>query len=408
MRAIAKWLRNGTFPSSAFPDAPPAAVEIIQGVLRNFTALEFAFSKFCAKRPDAPAKAALAVGAWQLLFAGNTPDYAAVGETVEAARLSHAASPAFVNAVLRNILRGRAGILADIASSALAVRTSHPQALVDRWRAAFGDAEAERICLCDNGVPQICAVPLPFCDARRRDALLASWLEAGVRATPHPSAPEAIVVPHGTRVESLPGFAEGMFVIQDPATLLAVRILSPKPGEAVFDCCAAPGGKSLQIAGIVGDGGRVVAADNSEPRLKRMAENIRRTRLGGVVETCLLDASAPLPPGLGGGRGFDGVLADVPCSNSGVFRRRPEARWRWSEGETARLAELQLGILRNMASLAPGRIVYSTCSIDPEEDEGVVERFLASDEGGSYTLAEARKLMPDEASDGAFAALLVR
>lgn len=408
MRAVAKWLRSGAFPSSTFPDAPPDAVQIIQGVLRNYTALEFAFLKFCNRRPDESARAALAVGAWQLLFSEKTPDYAAVGETVEAARSSHAAAPGFVNAVLRNMLRRRDGILAAIAAAPLHVRTSHPERLVGRWRAAFGDAETERICVCDNEVPPICAVPLPFNAPCARDELLALWREAGIGAAPHPSSPEAVLVPHGTRIDRLPGYAEGRFVIQDPATLLSVKLLDPRPGETVFDCCAAPGGKTLQIASIVGAAGRVVAADNSEQRIERLRENIARAGMGGIVDARLLDASAPPPDDLFGGRPPDAVLADVPCSNSGVLRRRPEARRRWSEGETARLAALQLQILRNVSRLSPGRIVYSTCSIDPEEDEEVAARFLSSEEGSRYIQAKSVKLLPDSASDGAFATLLVR
>ena len=130
--------------------------------------------------------------------------------------------------------------------------------------------------------------------------------------------------------------------------------------------------------------------------------------MGGIVDTRLLDASTPPPDDLFGGRPPDAVLADVPCSNSGVLRRRPEARRRWSEGETARLAALQLQILRNVSRLSPGRIVYSTCSIDPEEDEEVAARFLSSEEGSRYIQAKSVKLLPDSASDGAFATLLVR
>lgn len=405
--SIAKWMEHGLFPSSTNPDAEPFALEITQGVLRNLSAVEFAFMRFCRETPSPSARAALAVGVWQLCFSKSIPPYAAISETVDAARRINAAPPAFINAVLRNVERASKAIMAELAASPLHLRTSHPQALVERWISAFGASRAEEICLADNSTPSSIAVSLPFTDASKTASLLSCWQSSGVDCRSVPGVPGAIEIPHGVKIASLPGYAEGEFLIQDPATLLPLRLLNPKSGEIIVDCCAAPGGKALQLAALVAPKGRVIALDNVSSRLATLRANITRTHLEAVVETGLCDAASPsLTSAIGSAR-VDAVIVDVPCSNTGVFRRHPDARWRWSPDETARLAALQLEILKNAASMHPGRIVYSTCSIDPEEDEAVVEKFLSSTHGSGYALAKSGKILPTSDSDGAFAALIV-
>ena len=406
--ALAKWLRTGLFPDRLVPEGHPLAMEILLGTLRNLRAADWAVARFCRKPPGPLPKAALLVGAWQLLFAESVPDYAAVSETVAAARLAHAGAPAFVNAVLRAIARERAPLLAELAAAPLALRTSHPDELVRRWTSAYGDEAAAAACAADNLAPSPTAVPLPFLDGDAPARLLARWREAGIDARPCPADQAAIVLPHACPVERLPGYAEGAFAIQDPATLAALRLLAPQSGEAILDACAAPGGKALQLAAAVGPTGRVIALDASSARLGRLRENAARARLDDRLEIGQADAASPDLADVLGGRRPDAILADVPCSNSGVLRRRPDARWRWSPEETSRLARLQLAILSNLAALGAGRIVYSTCSIDPVENEEVVTAFLSSPAGTGYALAGTRCLLPSPDADGAFAARLVR
>jgi 16S rRNA (cytosine967-C5)-methyltransferase len=163
----------------------------------------------------------------------------------------------------------------------------------------------------------------------------------------------------------------------------------------------------MQAAARVGWEGRVIALDNSEGRLARLRENLERTRLGDRVEVALCDAASPELVERFGGRRIDAVLVDTPCSNSGVFARRPEARWRWSAAEVARLAKVQRAILDNVARLGARRIVYSTCSIDPEENDAVAASF-AEESAGRHVLLRSRTLLPSSDHDGAFAALLRR
>lgn len=405
--ALAKWLRTQMFPDRLLADGQGQALEITYGVIRNKTALEHVVSKFCRKPPSPLPRAALLAGAWQLLFADGIPDYAAISETVDAARSVHAGSPGFVNAVLRAILRSRDALRAELAAAPLPLRASHPEEIVQRWTTVFGGEAAADICAADNLVPATTAVALPFSDAAKTAGLLARWKAAGIDAAFSDANPAAITIPHGVRIETLPGFSEGAFIIQDPATLQSLRLLAPKPGESILDACAAPGGKAMQLAASVGKTGRVFAFDASVHRLGRLRANAARTGFGDVISCGEADATTPAVAAELRGAVPDAILADVPCSNSGVFRRRPDARWRWTPGETTRLATLQLAILTNLATLGAGRLVYSTCSIDPEEDEDVVRRFLESPSGTRYQLADEVKTLPSPASDGSYAALLL-
>lgn len=416
--AIAKWFRTGAYPSRSLPASLPLALEIANGVMRNLSALDYAIGRLCRRKPDAAARAVLLSGLWQLLFAGNIPAYAAINETVDASKRIGGVSPQFVNGVLRNAARNAQALQAAISAAPFHITSSHPEVIVRRWTAVFGEETARRLCESGRGIPPTVAFPLPFSDDAAAMALAELWRKSRIGAGIVANG-RGVVIPHGVAVESLPGYAEGRFAIQDRATLAAVELLAPKSGETVLDCCAAPGGKTMQIASLVGESGRVIAFDGSASRLGKMRENLRRTRLDGRVETAVCDAASPELAERLRGRTIDAVLVDAPCSNSGVFARRPEARWRWLAEETKRLAGVQRAMLESAARLGAGRIVYSTCSIDPEENGDVVEGFLASEAGAAYRLIRSETLLPiageawdggrflpDDWHDGAFAALL--
>jgi 16S rRNA (cytosine967-C5)-methyltransferase len=200
-----------------------------------------------------------------------------------------------------------------------------------------------------------------------------------------------------TRLES---FQLGWFYIQDPSTLLAVRELDPQPGETILDLCAAPGGKTTFIAQLMNNEGRIVAHDNSPDRLKLIGENCTRLGVTCVEATSVLD---PRPST------FNRILMDAPCSNTGVLRRRVDLRWRIQPQEIERLRATQLELLSQAAKcLKPGGVlVYSTCSLETEENRDVVKQFLAAQAG--FRLERERELIPfAEGVDGAFIARLVR
>jgi 16S rRNA (cytosine967-C5)-methyltransferase len=197
-------------------------------------------------------------------------------------------------------------------------------------------------------------------------------------------------------------FVNGEFYVQDPSTLVAVDVLDPQPGDSVLDMCAAPGGKATYIAQKMENRGRIIAADSSNSRLALVGENCRR--LGVEIVASLACEGTHLDRCLRGEE-FDRVLVDAPCSNTGVLRRRADLRWRIEPGEITRLATLQGKLLATAAKFTRlhGVLVYSTCSLEPEENEQVLDKFLATHR--SFTLETTRELFPPrDGVDGAFVA----
>ena len=409
---IARWLRTGEFPERLIADDVrdhAFVTDLVLTAVRRRRSLEWALDRFVRKNPGTDVRAALLVGACQLLFMPDVADHAALSATVEAVRRLSRHQTGFANAVLRGVQRERVALLAELAAAPLAVRESHPDELVARWKEAFGDEEASRICSVDNLPAGTTLTVLPFSDSAKAGHLAARLNAEGVEARVHPLEPAAIVLGHGVRVRDLPGFDEGLFAVQDAAPLAALRLLAPQPGETILDACAAPGGKTLQIAASVGETGRVVAADLHEDRLEPLRENVARCAFLERVAVASCDAadSAALAALFSDGCRPDAVLADVPCSNTGVLRRRADARWRFGEKRLKALHDTQLAILEGVAALHPERIVYSTCSLEKEEDEDVVSDFLSKND--AYRLDGSERLLPDDSPrDGAYAALLRR
>ena len=348
---LTRWLETRDFPDRMIPDGPDRAfvTDLVYTTVRRYRTLTWALEQLVKKMPKGETEAALLVGASQILFMPSVADYAAVNETVEAAKLASKQTAGLVNAVLRNLLRQRETLLAALAKQPVGIRTSHPEALVTRWTERFG--EAETLALCEwNNTPAETFLAYP------------------------PGAPAPFVpMPRGTRVEEINGYAEGAFIVQDPAMATCVDLLALKPGLSVLDACAAPGGKTVQIAWRMGqpasESHLLVALDLHEDRLEIVRANLARTRQTWVKvqQGDLTDnpRAALEPYGL-----FDRILIDAPCSNSGVLRRRPDARWRWTAKRMKTLAATQAVMLENaLALLAPGgRLVYSTCSLEPEEN----------------------------------------
>jgi len=333
------------------PDGPDRAfiTDLVYTTVRRYRSLTWALEQLMKKIPKGETGAALLVGAGQILFMPSVADYAAVNETVEAAKLASKQTAGLVNAVLRNLLRQRDTILAGLAKQPVGIRTSHPEALITRWLERFGEAETLALCEWDN-TPAETFLAYP------------------------PGAPVPFVpMPRGTRVEEVPGYAEGAFIVQDPAMATCIDLLALKPGLKVLDACCAPGGKTVQIAWRMGlptsENHLLVALDLHEDRLAIVRSNLARTRQTWVKvqQGDLTDNPRAALESFGL---FDRILIDAPCSNSGVLRRRPDARWRWTTKRMKQLAATQALMLENaLALLAPGgRLVYSTCSLEPEEN----------------------------------------
>ncbi len=411
---LAKWLERGEFPDRALESvtADRAFVqEIVFGVVRQRRVLEWVFRKLAAREPGRPLLALALVGLYQLLYLDDVAPFAAVHETVEAAKtLAGARAANFLNAILRRAQRETEALSNELKQLQPALRLSHPDVLFDRWTQHYGKEKALAICAWNN---QPAATVLRL-NAVAPEKFFAELKQAGIAAEPLAAlGHDFCVLPRGVRVAEVPGYAEGWFAVQDPATSLAVDLLAPQPGESILDACAAPGGKALDIAARLQGNGLVVALERHADRLARLRENVARAG-GGLIRVVQGDAAAPEPARqelLAAGRGeyFDGLLLDVPCSNTGVLRRRPDARWRFSEDRQKKLIETQFRILHGAAALVRpgGRLVYSTCSIEPEENEPLIKRWLANHY--EFRLERQRLLLPAaEQTDGAYAALLSR
>lgn len=361
---------------------------ILFGVLRHRRLLDHWIGILREGKLDPETRDVLRVGLVQILILG-IPDHAAVNETVEAGKAS---VRALINAVLRRAIVSRKRLL-DVDELPVAVVHSHPDWLYNRWKAEFGKAGA--IALMEwNNTPA----------------------ENYFRLNPlAPSAPDLSTF---EAVEKAPGFYHlegsppsklliaGEIYIQDPATRHAVDLLAPQPGERVLDACAAPGGKAFLIAAALGSAENLLCTDSNEKRLPRLQENLERLHAGNA-ETAVHDWTKPAPEKWHGA--FDAILLDVPCSNTGVVRRRVDVRWRLQAPDIDKLVITQRKILEAaVPCLKPGgRLVYSTCSIERSENLGQVESFLA--DHPELELKEIREAFPHrDGTDGAFAALIVK
>jgi 16S rRNA (cytosine967-C5)-methyltransferase len=385
------------------------AREIAFGVLRNRSALDHMIASRTDGRPQRPVlRGILQMGVYQLLFLDRVPDHAVVNEAVVLARLrGFSAQSGFVNAVLRGITREK-----DACRQALhALRTqnaalgwSHPNWLVERWAGVLSESDLQRLLAWNNAAPATIARVNRL--RTTAQALMARWQAEGVEASPVQvdwADPDTVFsLTRHPALETLGSFREGGFYVQDPSTLMAVQLLDPQPGERILDLCSAPGGKALAIAERMQNTGCIVAHDAHAGRLELVRENAQRLGAAGI--------ELQSDPELGGsGALFDRVLVDAPCSNTGVLRRRIELRWRIQPDEITRLAAEQAKLLRRAADrVRPGGVlVYSTCSLEPEENDHVVDAFLRDHPG--WTHVSRRTLHPVQTPvDGAFAAKLLR
>ncbi|MGI6496063.1 MAG: 16S rRNA (cytosine(967)-C(5))-methyltransferase RsmB [Kiritimatiellia bacterium] len=406
--ALSRWLATGEFPDRLIAASSDHGfvMDLVYGCARRRRELEWMLAQCVKRMPSGETRAALLVGALQILHRPSIPGYAAIFATVEAAKLASRRSAGFVNGVLRSLLRRREELRQELEKQSLGIRTSHPDVLVKRWVERFGGDEAARLCAWNNEPASTCLACLPGRDAP--DAVLAALDAAGVQAVPHSARPDCLVLPHGVPPTSLPGFAEGRFVVQDPATLDAIGLLDLAPGQNVLDACAAPGGKTVQIAARLRNSGSLLALDVHGDRLALLHENLARFGFESFVRCGVGDAADPRCEALED-HAFDRILLDVPCSNTGVLCRRPDARWRFSLPRLAKLRAVQSALLRaNFARLRPGgRLVYSTCSLEPEENRLLVDEFLAG-EPAARLVGTTERIPTRDDTDGAFAAAIIR
>lgn len=384
--------------------------ELAYGIVRWQATLDWLIARKTDARAQKPMlQNLLRLGLYQIFWLDRIPDHAAVNETVELARQSGFHSQAgFINAVLRGYLRASdvtRRLLTELKTTQPHLGYSHPEWLVARWQARWGADHTAKLMEWNNTPPKAFArintlkadpakLLLQWRDENvEYDFVRRDWIEENL----------AFELKSHPPLSLQPSFQQGLFYIQDPSTLLAVHELDPQPGETVLDLCAAPGGKLTVIAQLMRNEGRLLAQDNTPDRLKLIEANC--ARLGVTCVQTVLPSTLNSQPATA----FDRILIDAPCSNTGVMRRRVDLRWRISPKEIGRLRATQLELLSQACSLLKpgGRLVYSTCSLEPEENNDVLTEFLAGH--ADFRLEHSRELLPfQDAVDGTYVARLVK
>jgi 16S rRNA (cytosine967-C5)-methyltransferase len=412
-------LENALARSPLSPPDRGLCLEMVYGVVRWQATLDWLIARKTGGRPQKPAlQNVLRLGLYQLFWLDRIPAHAAVHESVELAKRSgYASQSGFINAVLRGCLREADAIkqqLADLKIHEPALGYSQPDWLVQRWQKQFGAENTQRLLEWNNRPPKTFARVNTLKSAmggratveQASAALVTRWREENVEYDffTRDWTGENLIFELKSHppLLSLPSFRDGRFYVQDPSTLLAVARLGARSGESILDLCAAPGGKTTFIAQRMQDQGRLLATDLAEDRLALIRENCERLGIS-CVQIGLVSSLNPESDGAG----FDRILVDAPCSNSGVLRRRVDLRWRISADEILRLSRTQRELLEFAARLLKpgGVLIYSTCSLEPEENSLLVQDFLAG--RGDFKLESARELTPfADQVDGAYVARL--
>lgn len=381
--------------ASALASADRAfAIELFYGVLRNLTLLDFWIATLRPGRLNVDLRDILRLGLYQL-FVTKTTEHAAVYETVA---LAQKRLRPVVNGILRNAARRRQELQTALASQSLDVRFSHPRFLIDRWTKQFGAEASTALCEWNNRPPLIYA---------RMNQLKID------RQTFLERYREARLLPDFSNFVKLPSPQEaldrGNCYIQDPSTAIACQLLKPEPGERILDACAAPGGKTAYLAELMQNNGLIVACDRDADRLSVLEANLARldVRIAKIVRHDWTKQS--VPDEITFAAPFDRILVDAPCANTGVMRRRVDVRWRLKPTDFIRMQERQVLIVGAVLPLLKrgGTLVYSTCSLEPEENEDAVEAMLRH-QPILQREGEQKCLPLVDHFDGAFAARLRR
>jgi len=453
--AIRAWSRRGVFIGKVLddqfaehrpgPQDRRLATELASETVRRQATLDSILARYVSRPRDQVDETVwllLRLGVCQLVCLRHIPAHAAVDETVRLCdRLGYVKAKGFINGVLRSIERDLLPeeptpsiSLTDLASALLPIAdakssgmefrkvrfrraifaapqpdpTEHlaqicslPVWLLQRWSAQGMDHDSQLRTGLWFTLPGRMSLRVNLLQTTREKAI--DVLQAAGVEVKNGSLPEALNVIGSVNVADLPGFREGWFSVQDESAMSATELLAPQPGERILDLCAAPGGKTTHLAERIKNAGTVVACDISEERLQSVRENASRLRLDCIQPSVIGTDGTGIPDGP-----YDAVLVDVPCSNTGVLGKRPEARWRLSPSSFDELISLQRRLLGTaLSQVRPGgRVVYSTCSIDRDENRQVVDDVLAEQRG--YRLAREVSHQPGSPDDGGYQALILR
>jgi 16S rRNA (cytosine967-C5)-methyltransferase len=372
------------------------ATELIYGVTRNKLAIDFLISKISKRELrhlSFNLRNILRLGVYQLEYT-RIPEYAAVNSTVELCKIvENTKVSTFVNGILRNLIKQRPAIkfpkISRNRSYALSIKFSHPKWVVKRWLDNFGLDNTMSLLSFNNTSPQV-TININRIKASYEE-VLNELEEVHIHPTPSTISPQCLKIGNAGLITQIPGFYEGHWFVQDELSSLVVDILSPQEGETIIDLCAAPGIKTVQSAGYMNNKGKIYAIDIKEDRIKRIKQNCYR--LGVNIIECIHDDGTTFT--MPENNLADKILIDAPCSNTGVFNKRADARWHRRKSDLVKLPQTQLKLLNNATKLLKqsGIMVYSVCSIEPEEGIEVINKFL--DENKNFELLDIKNFLPD-------------
>lgn len=372
--------------------------DLVYGTVKWRLAIDWAIKQFSSiklKKVSPWILNILRLGAYQIMYADRIPESAACNESVKLARkYGHEASSRYVNGVLRSIARNRENITYPDKKTELArylsVKYSHPEWMISLWIERYGREFTESLLSSNNEIPELTirVNTLKLSKSELADALK----QTGIDVYDGRYVDEALRIKNSSSISRLEAYVKGYFQVQDESSMMVGRILDPKPGELVMDVCSAPGGKATHIAQLMKNEGTVIARDVHEHKIKLIENAARRLDLN-IIKTEVFDASEIDNNYI---ERADRVLVDAPCTGLGIIRRKPDIKWARNAGDKNEITSLQFRILSASAKyVKPGGVlVYSTCTIEPEENEYMIKRFMESNP--EFDAADIAPQLPDK------------
>jgi 16S rRNA (cytosine967-C5)-methyltransferase len=400
-------------------------INLTAGTVKFKLTLDF-FIENISSRPlkklSPPVKNILRAAIYELEYIKN-PDYAVINSYVEISKIYDKNSSKFINAVLRNFLRKKSchseldsesisqlksvftteqtlkqvqgdSLITEKANlnliKAISINFSHPEWLVERWIETYGIDETIKICEFNNKIPVI-SIRINTLTSSKAE-IINLLGENHIEFTESLISDECLVLKNAGNIKNIAGFKEGFWAVQGESSSLVAKILDPQKGERILDLCAAPGGKTTHIAALMQNSGEIIAVDISQDRIKIIEENCNRLRIT-CVKTVVSDATTYTD-----NQKYNRILIDAPCSNTGVLGKRPDARWKRTPEDIKKLTEIQKKILQNASELLKegGTLVYSTCSIEPEENILLIQEFLNNNNDFAFENFRNKLSLTDE------------
>lgn len=379
--------------------------QLVYGVLENKIYLDYYISKFLnspVEKVKTNSLNILRIAVYQILFMDSVPDYAAVNEAVELAKATSKGQAPFINGVLRNVLRNKDSVRLPDAKrfpiKRLSVKYSFPQWMVKYFSDSYGMEFTKKYLASANETPPLTirANTLKTTVNELKDSLT----DKGFDVDEGKNSKNALII-KGSRLLETEEFKNGEFSVQDESSMVAIETLSPKPGDCLIDLCSAPGGKTIYAGELMKNEGRIIACDLYESKLGIVDRMASQHGINNI--TCMsLDATRINEDFLGIA---DKVICDVPCSGLGVVRRKPEIKYTKTMEDIKQLCKIQYSILKNAALYAKsgGAILYSTCTLSPLENEGLVKHFIKTHGNENFRIDYMKQLNPfDNSTDGFF------